>query len=157
MCALKLLPFTSTSSPRIKLVTVEQCWTVCEGSRIPGPYEARDWFVPYFQGKDREHLVVMHLDASHQVVSVEVVSVGTLNHTVVHPREVFKAAILANAKGIIVAHNHPSGDPKPSEEDRNVFAKLTLAGDVLGIKLLDFLVVSGTQFRSLVDPHIGGE
>jgi DNA repair protein RadC len=154
---MKMLPFTSSVTPRVRLVTVEQCWTVCERSRINGPYEARDWLVRYFQGKDREHLVVMHLDASHQVVSVEVVSVGTLTFAVVHPREIFKGAILANAKGIILAHNHPSGDPTPSKEDRNIFEKLKLAGDVLGITLVDFLVVSGTQFRSLVDPHIGGE
>ena len=157
MVAVKLLPFTSTSSPRIKLVTVEQCWTVCEASRVSGPYEARDLLVPYFQGKDREHFVVLHLDSAHQPLSVEVVSVGTLNSTVVHPREVFKGAILANAQGIIAAHNHPSGKLDPSEEDRRVFKKLKDAGDVLGIKLLDFLVVSGTQFRSLVDPYVGGE
>jgi DNA repair protein RadC len=157
MCAMKLLPFTSASSPRIKLVTVEQCWTVCEASRVSGPYEARDLLVPYFQGKDREHFVVLHLDSAHQPLSVEVVSVGTLNLAVVHPREVFKGAILANAQGIIAAHNHPSGKLDPSEEDRQVFKRLKHAGDILGIKLLDFLVISGGQFRSLSDPHIGGE
>jgi DNA repair protein RadC len=157
MCAMKRLPFTSTSSPRIKLVTVEQCWTVCEASRVSGPNEARDLLVPYFQGKDREHFVVLHLDSAHQPLSVEVVSVGTLNSSPVHPREVFKGAILANAQGIIAAHNHPSGNLDPSEEDRRVFKKLKDAGDILGIKLLDFLVVSGTQFRSLVDPYVGGE
>jgi DNA repair protein RadC len=154
---MKRLPFTSTSSPRIKLVTVEQCWTVCEASRVSGPNEARDLLVPYFQGKDREHFVVLHLDSAHQPLSVEVVSVGTLNSSPVHPREVFKGAILANAQGIIAAHNHPSGNLDPSEEDRRVFKKLKDAGDILGIKLLDFLVVSGTQFRSLVDPYVGGE
>jgi DNA repair protein RadC len=90
-------------------------------------------------------------------VSVEVVSVGTLTRAVVHPREIFKGAIFANAKGIILAHNHPSGDPTPSDDDRTIFEMLKRAGDVLGITLLDFLVVSGTQFRSLVDPHVGGE
>ena len=154
---MKMLPFTSSVTPRVRLVTVEQCWTVCESSRIPGPYEARNWLLPYFQGKDREHLVVMHLDAAHQVISVEVVSVGTLNFAVIHPREIFKGAILANARGIIAAHNHPSGDPTPSEEDRAVFGKLKAAGDILDIKLLDFLVVSDTQFRSLVDPHVRGD
>jgi len=154
---MKLLPFTLASPPRIKLVTVEQCWTICEAARVSGPYEARDLLVPYFQGKDREHFVVLHLDSAHQPLSVEVVSVGTLNFAVVHPREVFKGAILANAQGIIAAHNHPSGDLQPSEADRVVFKKLSAAGELLGIKLLDFLVVSGTQFRSLVDPSVGRE
>lgn len=154
---MKMLTFTSSIAPRVRLVTVEQCWTVCEASRMSGPYEARDLLVPYFQGKDREHFVVLHLDSAHRPISVEVVSVGTLNSAVVHPREVFKGAILANAQAIIAAHNHPSGDLEPSEEDRRVFTKLKGAGELLGIKLLDFLVVSGTQFRSLVDPYVGGE
>ena len=148
---MKLLPFTSSLTPRVRLVTVEQCWTVCETSRVSGPYEARDLLVPYFQGKDREHLVVLHLDAAHQPLSAEVVSVGTLNFTVIHPREIFKGAILANAKAIIAAHNHPSGNLEPSKEDQCAFKKLKAAGDLLGIPLLDFLIVAGDQYCSLTE------
>jgi len=151
---MKLLPFTPSVTPRIRLVTVEQNWTACEAPRMSGPYEALDWFVAYFQGKDREHLVVMHLDSSHKPISVEVASIGTLNSAPVHPREIFKGAILANSAAIIVAHNHLSDDPTPSEPDRTVFRKLERAGDVLGIKLLDFIVIAGTRYRSLVN-HIG--
>jgi len=154
---MKMLSFTSAVAPRIKLVTVEQCWTVCEGLRVSGPYQAHDLFIPYFDGKDREHFVVLHLDAAHVPISVEVVSIGILNSALVHPREVFKGAILANAKAIIAAHNHPSGDTQPSSEDRRLFEALKSAGELLDIPLLDFLIVSAAQFRSLVDPHAGGE
>jgi DNA repair protein RadC len=152
---MKRIAFTSSSAPRVRLVTVEQCWTVCEASRVAGSYEARDLLAPYFQGKDREHFVVLHLDGAHRPLSVEVVSVGTLSAALVHPREVFKGAILSNAQAIIAAHNHPTGNLEPSLADQHVFAKLKEAGDLLEIKLLDFLIVADRRFRSLVDPGVG--
>ena len=153
----KLLPFASSPTPRIRLVTVEHRWTIGEAVTIHGPYEARDLLLPYFHGKDREHFVVLHLDSAHQPLSVEVVSVGSLSQSIVHPREVFKGAILANANAIIAAHNHPSGNLEPSTADRRVFEQLRSAGELLGIAVLDFLVVSGSQFRSLVDSSVGRE
>jgi len=153
----KLLAFTPATPARIKLVTVEQRWTVAEAARVSGPYEARDVLLPYFDGKDREHFVVLHLDSAHRPLSVEVVSVGSLNQSIVHPREVFKGALLANAQAIIAAHNHPSGNLDPSDADRRVFEQLSAGGDLLGIKLLDFLIVSAPRFRSLVDPSARGE
>lgn len=157
MAPTKLIPLLNATSPRVRLVTVEQRWTIAEAPLVSGPYEARDVLSPYFEGKDREHFVVLHLDAAHRPVSVEVVSVGSLNQSIVHPREVFKGALLANAQAIIAAHNHPSGNLDPSDADRRVFDQLTSAGELLGIKLLDFLIVSGSRFRSLVDPSVGGE
>lgn len=153
----KLIPLLQATPPRIRLVTVEQRWTIAEAPRVSGPYEARDVLVPYFEGKDREHFVVLHLDSAHRPISVEVVSVGSLNQSIVHPREVFKGALLANAQAIIAAHNHPSGNLDPSDADRRVFDQLTSAGELLGIKVLDFLIVSGPRFRSLVDPSVGRE
>jgi len=85
------------------------------------------------------------------------VSVGSLSQSIVHPREVFKGAILANANAIIAAHNHPSGNLEPSTADRRVFEQLRSARELLGIEVLDFLVVSGSQFRSLVDSSVGRE
>jgi len=157
MAPTKLIPLLQATPPRIRLVTVEQRWTIAEAPRVSGPYEARNVLIPYFEGKDREHFVVLHLDSAHRPISVEVVSVGSLNQSIVHPREVFKGALLANAQAIIAAHNHPSGNLDPSDADRRAFDQLTSAGELLGIKVLDFLIVSGPRFRSLVDPSVGGE
>lgn len=101
--------------------------------------------------KDREYCAVAHLNAQHQVVSVEVVSIGTVNSSLVHPREVYKAAILANATAIICAHNHPSGHVTPSDDDLALKRRLDSVGEILGIPLLDFLVVSGEKFWSSHD------
>lgn len=104
---------------------------------------------PMFKGLDREHFVVCCLDSALKIIAVNVVSVGCLNLTIVHPREVFKAAILANACSIIVAHNHPSGNIVPSSEDVAVSQRIREAGDILGIKLLDSLVIGESSFRTV--------
>jgi len=145
---MKLIPFSPSSTPRVKLVTVEQCWIVSEVQAIHGPYEASSFLAPYFAGKDREHFVALHLDAANQPLSVEVVSVGTLSASLVHPREVFKGAILANAHAIIAAHNHPTGRVEPSLADRAAYQKLKDAGELLDIKLLDFLVIGDGNYHS---------
>ena len=95
----------------------------------------------YLDGADREHFVVMLLDTQNQIIGIHTVTVGTLDASLVHPREVFKAAILANAAAILLAHNHPSGDPTPSAEDRSVTRLLVEAGVALGIEVLDHVVV----------------
>ena len=100
---------------------------------------------------DREAFYCVHLDVRHTVLSCEEVSRGTLVGSLVHPREVYKAAILANAASIVVAHNHPSGDPTPSAEDYAVTRRLRQAGDVLGIPLLDSLVIGRGTYYSLRD------
>lgn len=137
--------------PRLRLVAVECTGTTAEGPSIGSPADAHVALKRYFAHKDREHLVVLHLDAAHRVVSAEVVSVGTLNSSLVHAREVFKAAILANAAAIICAHNHPSGELTPSREDRSTFESLRGAGKLLGIPVLDFLIVAGDSTWSAVD------
>ncbi|MBI3336279.1 DNA repair protein RadC [Candidatus Peregrinibacteria bacterium] len=100
----------------------------------------------YLQGTDREHFVVFFLDQRNRVVGVHTVSMGSLTASVVHPREVFKAAILANAAAIVCGHNHPSGDPQPSREDRALTTRLYQAGKLLGIQVLDH-VIAGDQNR----------
>ena len=91
---------------------------------------------------DREHFAALHLDARNHINTMEVVSIGSLNASMVHPRELFKTAILANAAAIIVAHNHPSGDPTPSKEDVELTTRLKQAAEILGIEILDHLVVT---------------
>ena len=106
---------------------------------------------PFFTGLDREQFLVCCLDAKHAIIGVNVVSIGTLTLSIVHPREVFKPAILLNACGIIAAHNHPSGDPAPSAEDRVLTARLRQAGEVIGIALLDHIILGDDRLYSFAD------
>ena len=94
---------------------------------------------------DREVFFVMCLNTKNHVVAVHRCHVGSLNASIVHPREVFKSAILNNAASIIVAHQHPSGDTTPSMEDINVTKRLVEAGKLLGIEVLDHLIVNNTN------------
>jgi DNA repair protein RadC len=91
----------------------------------------------YLKHTDREHFVTLFLNRKNTVIGINTVSIGSLTASVVHPREVFKPAILANAAAIICAHNHPSGDPQPSQEDRVLTKRLVEAGKLLGIEVLD--------------------
>ena len=90
---------------------------------------------------DRETFGILLLDARHQVTALHVVSVGSLNGSIVHPREVFKAAILGNVAALILFHNHPSGELTPSAEDRAITKRLMEAGKLLGISVLDHLIL----------------
>lgn len=91
---------------------------------------------------DRENVVVLYLNTRHHVTHMNVASIGTLNGSSVHPREIFKGAILANAHAIILAHNHPSGDVLPSSDDNKITERIRLAGELLGINLLDHIILS---------------
>lgn len=133
---------------RVKLVR-EGPWPVGEPIRTPA--EVFALLQPHAARWDREHFLTVLLDGQHRVVGIDDVAVGACGSCPVHPREVFKAAILANATAIIAAHNHPSGDPTPSDADRLVTKRLAEAGALLGIPLLDHLVVTGTGFYSLQD------
>lgn len=105
-----------------------------------------------------EQVIALHLDTKHHLIGVHVVSVGTLDASLVHPREVFKAACLSNAAGLIVAHNHPSGDPTPSREDRALGERLRQAGELLGVALVDFLIVTdptdGPRYHSCIEAGV---
>ena len=90
---------------------------------------------------ERESFVVVALNAKNEPTHIEVVSTGSLTASIVHPREVFKMAILANAHGVVCVHNHPSGDPRPSEEDRKITKRLKEAGELLGIPLIDHIII----------------
>jgi DNA repair protein RadC len=100
---------------------------------------------------DRERFVLVLLDGKNRVIGFHVVSVGSLTAALVHPREVFKAAILANAAAVILAHNHPSGDPEPSAEDRALTARLRQVGELVGIRVLDHVVIGDGSFTSLAE------
>ena len=110
---------------------------------------------PELSGLDREQFVALHLDIKNRLISREVVSIGHLSAALVHPREVFKAAILANAASIAFVHNHPSGDPEPSREDIDLTRRLIRAGEILGIAVLDHVVVARGGHVSVVERFAG--
>lgn len=121
--------------------------------RIPSPLRAPAdvfRFVRNAIGEDsREHFLAIFLDGRHRPIGFQTVSIGTATASLIHPREVFQPAIGIGAVSIIVAHNHPSSDPSPSAEDRKVTERLVKAGELLGIRVLDHLVVTGVGFTSL--------
>lgn len=110
-------------------------------------HDARTW--------DRERFVTLALDSGNRLLGIEEVSVGNLNSAPVHPREVFKGLILANAAAFIGVHNHPSGYATPSAEDVAITRKLRDAGELLGIPLLDHVVLGHDTFVSLLAEHGG--
>jgi len=99
--------------------------------------------------RDKEHFWVFHLDVRNRIKLIELVSLGTLNSSLVHPREVFTRAVGERSAQIIIAHNHPSGEHTPSDEDIGLTKRLAKAGTLLGIELIDHLVVAGEGYTSL--------
>jgi DNA repair protein RadC len=95
--------------------------------------------------RDKEHFWAIGLNAKNIILYVELVALGTLTHSLVHPREVFRMAIMKAAASIIVGHNHPSGNPEPSREDDLITDRLRQAGEILGIKLLDHVIIGNNQ------------
>ena len=98
--------------------------------------------------REKEHFYVCHLDVKSRVKLVELVSIGTLNNALIHPRETFRRAVCQGSAALMVAHNHPSGESDPSDEDTKVTKLLFEAGNILGIKLLDHVIFTPTQFFS---------
>lgn len=99
----------------------------------------------------KEHFVIFFLDARNQVIKREIISVGSLNANLVHPREVFEPAVRSLAAQIVLAHNHPSGDPEPSEDDLEITKRLVEAGKILGIEVVDHIIVVKNKFFSFKD------
>ena len=119
-----------------------------ERIHIGSPQDGADYLMSRMRYATREEFVVVFLNTKNRVLGQEVISEGSLNSSVVHAREVFAPAILQHAAAIIVAHNHPSGDPTPSREDREVTRMLVESGKVLGIPLLDHLVIGDGRYYS---------
>lgn len=108
-------------------------------------------YYPLMRDLRREVFTVVLLDAKHAIIRDATVSAGSLTASLVHPREVFNLAVRESAAAVIFVHNHPSGDPTPSEEDRALTARLVAAGDVLGIQVLDHLIVGDGRYTSFAD------
>lgn len=98
----------------------------------------------FLKNETKEYFLSLHLDGKNRVVCIDVVSIGSLNQSIVHPRETFKSALLSSAAAIILIHNHPSGDPTPSREDMEITRRLKEAGELLGIRILDHIIIGET-------------
>ena len=107
--------------------------------------------IRHFSSREQESLVVVMLNGAHEVIGTFVATVGLLNKTIVHPREVYAAAIKERAAAIAIAHNHPSGNVLPSDDDKDVTVRIRKAGDILGIKLLDHLVFTDEKYYSFLE------
>ena len=137
--------------PRYRVTLVRDNRAVPPSSPLTTSVIAATVLRPCFAGLDREQFLVCGLDAKHCVIGVNVVSIGSLTLAIVHPREVFKPLILMNAGAWICAHNHPSGDPAPSPEDRVLTSRLRQGADLLGIRLLDHLILTDEGCYSFAD------
>jgi DNA repair protein RadC len=108
----------------------------------------------FLKDADREYFLTLMLSTKNNITGVNVASVGTLNSSLVHPREVFKAAILANAAAVVLVHNHPSGEATASSEDLEITRRLDEAGKILGIEVLDHVIVGDGCWVSLKEKGI---
>lgn len=136
---------TQTAFESLEVVNIQMVrerTLLYNGNRITAPEQCTEAFRTLIGLPDREFFVAMHLDGKNRINSVSVISQGSLNQSIVHPREVFKCALLSNAAAIIVVHNHPSGDVTPSQEDIAITKRLKEAGDIMGIRILDHIIVN---------------
>jgi DNA repair protein RadC len=131
-----------------------ETFTEEERPRISSPEAAYRFLYPKLREQKKESFIALHLDTKNRLLCEETVSVGSLNANIVHPREVFKTAIQESAAAIIVAHNHPSGDPAPSQSDIDITRKLVETGRVVGIELYDHIIVGDGRFLSLKEQNL---
>ena len=122
--------------------------TKYENRKIETPFDAYVLLKNFLEDSDREKLLVVCLDTKNQPINICTVSVGTLNSSLVHPREVFKTAILSNSNQIMLAHNHPSGISAPSNEDKAMTSRIKDAGVILGIELIDHIIIGSNEYFS---------
>ncbi len=116
---------------------------------ITSPLDVKDLLMEEMRFLEKEHFKTILLNIKNHVISIEEISIGSLNSSIVHPREVFKPAIRRSSASVILVHNHPSGDPTPSREDVEVTARLVESGKILGINVLDHIVIGNNSILSL--------
>lgn len=128
----------------VKIKMVRESSILYPQRRVRIAKDVVELFSKYLDETDREQFFLLCLNTKNEPTAIHTVSIGSLDASIVHPREVFKAAVLSNSASVIVAHNHPSGDPTPSREDIQVTKTLQQAGELLGITVLDHIIV-GTE------------
>ncbi len=121
------------------------------GTQVEGSEQLFRYMRERLASEQREHFYCLMLDTKHRILREEHVAVGSLSESVVHPREVFKAAISESAAAVIFVHNHPSGNPEPSPQDRRLTQRLSQAGELVGIRVLDHLIVGAAGYFSFAE------
>lgn len=111
---------------------------------------------PEMNRLDREHFKAVLLNTKNRVIKIVTVAIGSLNAALVHPREIFKAAVIASAAGFIIVHNHPTGNPEPSREDGELTERFVRCGDLMGIDLVDHIIIGGNRFVSMRERGLVG-
>jgi DNA repair protein RadC len=122
--------------------------------KITSPQDIADFFIPILRDEVKEKFIVVCLNSANKVIKHETISVGSLNSSVVHPREIFKVAIDNNSASIILIHNHPSGNPEPSNEDIRITKKLSESGKILDIPVFDHVIIAGETYTSFVEKRL---
>jgi DNA repair protein RadC len=123
--------------------------TICE-KVVNNSEDVAKYYMEKLRDKKKEYFIAVFLDSKNKIIKDEVISVGTLNSSLVHPREVFKSAIKESANAVILVHNHPSGNCSPSDEDELITERLVEAGNIVQIKVLDHIVVAGDGYTSVI-------
>jgi len=122
--------------------------------KITSPEDVANMFIPLFRDEVKERFLVICLNSANKIIKHETVSIGNLNSSVVHPREIFKSALEQSAASIILLHNHPSGNPEPSNEDISITKKLVEAGKIMDIPVFDHIIIAGNNYTSFVEKRL---
>jgi DNA repair protein RadC len=122
--------------------------------RITSPEDVANIFIPLFRDEVKERFMVVCLNSANKIIAYDTISIGNLNSSVVHPREIFKTALEQNAASIILLHNHPSGNPDPSNEDIAITKKLVESGKIMDIPVYDHLILAGSNYTSFVEKRL---
>lgn len=116
---------------------------------LNSPQEVARYLLPRLSFLSQEHFLTLHLNTKNRLLGMETITIGTLDSSLVHPREVFKGAIRQSSAALILAHNHPSGDPQPSKEDLHLTRRLKESGELLGIPILDHVIIGNQNYYSM--------
>lgn len=141
--------------PVMKTVVIREDAPLWVNTRFTRPAQVFEMFHD-LNNETKEHFITLHLDGKNRIVCKETVSIGSLNQSIVHPREVFKTALLSNAAAILLLHNHPTGDPSPSNEDRSITRRLIECGQLIGIQILDHIIIGADGYISFVEEGLMG-
>lgn len=126
---------------------------ITTGERFTSPEQIYRTF-RYLTQETKEYFLTLHLDGKNRLVCMDTVSVGSLNQSIVHPRELFKTACLSSSSALLLVHNHPTGDPTPSSEDISITRRLKECGELMGIRVLDHIIVGDDSYTSFVERGI---
>ena len=156
LCQVKGIGFATACKLKaaFKLGEKAQTTPTKYGQKIESPKDVFELLKNDLGDKKKEHFKILSLDSRNKLISIDDVSIGTINANLVHPREVFKTAIQHLAVSIVIVHNHPSGDPEPSEDDLEITKRITEVGKLIGINVLDHIIVTRTKFFSFKEKRL---